>query len=57
MMIYNAHSPQGTLQQQPRNNMFQQYNNKFYFLEVYPTTLYKCILHVYMYTSLYHIYV
>ena len=45
---------QGTLQQQPRNNMFQPYNNEFYFIEVYPTTLYKCILHVYMYKSLYH---
>ena len=33
---------QGALQcQQHRNNTYQQYNNQYHFLEVYPTTLYK----------------
>ena len=49
MRTHHHKGAQGALQQQPRNNTFQSYNNKFYFLEVYPTTLYKCILHVYMY--------
>ena len=30
---------QGALQQQHRIIQYQQYNNQYYFLEVYPTTL------------------
>ena len=40
MRTHHHKGAQGPLQQQPRNNMFQPYNNnKLYFLEVYPTTL------------------
>ena len=37
MHTHHHKGAQGALQQQPRNNTFQQYNNQF--LEVYPTTL------------------
>ena len=52
MRTHHHKGDQGALQQQPRNNTYQQYNNQYYFFEVYPTTLYKCILHIYK--SLYH---
>ena len=46
MHTHHHKGAQGTLQQQPRNNTYQQYNYQYYLLEVYPTTLYKCILHI-----------
>ena len=52
MRTHHHKGAQGTLQQQPKHT-FQPYNNQFYFLEVYPTTLCKCI-YVYVYKSLYH---
>ena len=56
MRSHHHKGAQCALPQPPtcRNNLFQPYDNQFYFLEVYPTTLYKYILHVYMDKSLYH---
>ena len=54
MRTHHHKGAQGALQQQDRNNTYQQYNNQYYFLEVYPTTWYKCILHIHTYKSLYH---
>ena len=38
MRTHHHKGSQGALQQQPKNNAYQQYNNQYCFLEVYPTT-------------------